>query len=556
MKGLALTKQKKIILLCLGIFAAAILIIVVVMVLGNGGIGAISASGDDVVSEHVSVGLTTPDPNDTSAQLQAILTRTTMLEGVTIGGINVGNMTIAEAQTAIAPAVQEKLDAFALTLTDGENAYPVTAEDLQLSCDVDAVIVAAYELAREDVGYDAVMAEVNSIRTGGRDFPVVLAADEHALSVFVADLAVELDVPATNASVTGGEKGISYTPEQNGVGIDQEALVTQIADALRNGVKTLAVPKKELPPTLTVEMLQTKFVLRGGYTTNFKNSSSNRKFNVRKAAGLVGGTVLAPGAVFSTNDTLGVRTLANGWKNAPAYIAGTHDDQPGGGVCQVSSTLYNAVVLSDLEIVFRRNHSMPVAYVKKGRDATINSIGNIIDFQFRNNTTDNIIIIAYTDGNELSIQIYGVPFATDEYDEIRIRTKQTSHTSYTTEIVEEDPNQDIGYEEILREGQDGYVVLAYKQYYKNGVMVREEELNRSTYKMFTEQKKVGIRATPEPTLEPTTEPTETPTAPPEPPTNPSEPPTNAPEPPTNAPEPPTNSPEPPTNAPESTSPEP
>ncbi len=544
MTRMELTKQKKIILLCVGIFAAALLLIAGVLLLGGGGFGAVNASRDDTPAEHVSVDLATPDPNDVSAKLQAILSRTTMLEGVTIGGINVSNMTIAEAQTAIAPVIQEKLDAFSLTLTDGEAAYPVAAADLQLSCDLESVVVAAYEIVREDTGYDSVMAEVNRIKTSGQDFPVVMMANEDALRVFIADLAVDVDVPATNAGVTGGETGLEYTPEANGVGVDQEALLIQIQEALRNGTQTLAIPKKELPPSLTVEMLKTKYVMRASFTTNFKNSSSNRKFNVRKAAGLVNGTVLKPGAVFSANDTLGVRTLANGWKNAPAYIAGTHDDQPGGGVCQVSSTLYNTVVLSDLEIVFRRNHSMPVAYVKKGRDATINSVGNIIDFQFKNNTTDDIIIVAYTDGNDLTIQIFGVPFATDEYDEIRIRTKQISHTSYTTEIVEEDPNQDVGYEEILREGQDGYVVVAYKQFYKSGNMVREEELNRSTYKMYTEQKKVGIRATPEPTVEPSTEPSASRSAPPS--DTPSDPPSGPPaEPPSSPPADPTPNPNPP-----------
>lgn len=532
MPRLELTKQKKIILLCLGVFAAALLVIMGVLMLGNGA-GIVHATGDNTQTEHISVGLATPDPNDTSAKLSAIVSRTTMLEGVTVGGIPVGNMTIAEAKAAVEAAAQGALNGFSLTLTDGETTYPVTAEELQLVCDTEASVVAAYELLRDETaGYDAVAAEVERIKTSGQDFPLALTCSDDALRVYIADLAVDVDVPAVSAGVTGGETGIVYTPEANGVGVDQEVLFGQMQEAIANGAATLAIPKTELIPALTVEMLQTKYVLRGGFTTNFKNSSSNRKFNVRKAAGLVNGTVLKPDAVFSANDTLGVRTLANGWKNAPAYIAGTHDDQPGGGVCQVSSTLYNAVVLSDLEIVFRRNHSMPVAYVKKGRDATINSIGNVIDFQFKNNTSDDLIIVAYTDGNELTIQIYGVPFANDEYDAIDIRTKQVSHTSYTTEVVEEDPNKDVGYEEILREGQDGYVVVAYKQYLKNGKLVREEELNRSTYKMFTEQKKVGIRATPEPTTAPTSTPTTAPvTDPPAAPTaEPTAVPQNTPEP--------------------------
>lgn len=509
-------QKKKMVIICGAILAAAVLIIVGALILGKSGFsGLLNATAQsERPSEQISVELATPDPNDVSAKLEAILTRTTMLEGTTVAGVDVGNMTIAEAKAAVRPVIDQRIAAFSLSLTLSESSYPVTAEALSLSDNLDAVLVAAYEILRDDIGYDAVSSEANSIRTNGREFPVAITANEDALRVFIADLAVDVDTPATNANVTAGESGIQYTDEVKGYGVDQEALFSAMQTAISEQQTSVAIPMMDLEPALTVEMLKNKYVLRAGYTTSFKNSSSNRKFNVRKAAGLVNGTVLKPGDVFSTNDTLGVRSIKNGWKNAPAYIAGTHEDQPGGGVCQVSSTLYNAVVLSDLEIVFRRNHSMPVAYVVKGRDATINSVGNVIDFQFKNNTADNIIVIAYTDGNTLTIQIFGRAFANDEYDRIDIRTKQVSRISFTQEITE-DATKDVGYEEITREGQDGYVVEAYKQYYKGENLIREEPLNTSTYKMFPEQKIVGTKATPEPTTTPTTPPTTAPTAEPQ-----------------------------------------
>ena len=504
-------QKKKIVIICGAIMAAAVLIIVGALILGKSGFSALlnASAESERPSEHVSVDFATPDPNDVSAKLAAILTRTTMLEGTTVAGVDVGNMTIAEAKAAVRPVIDQRLADFSLSLTLAENSYPVTADALTLADNLDDVLVDAYEILRDDIGYDAVSAEADSIRANGRDFPVAIIADEEALRVYIADLAVDVDTPATNANVTAGESGIQYTDEVNGYGIDQEALFAAMETAIAEQQTTVSIPMTDLEPALTVEMLRDKYVLRAGFTTSFKNSSNNRKFNIRKAAGLVNGTVLKPGDVFSANDTLGVRSSKNGWKNAPAYIAGTHEDQPGGGVCQVSSTMYNAVVLSDLEIVFRRNHSMPVAYVTKGRDATINSVGNMIDFQFKNNTTDNIILVAFTDGNSLTIQVYGLPFANEEYDRIDIRTKQISHISYTQEITE-DPTKDVGYEEVTRDGQDGYVVEAYKQYYKGEALIREELLNTSTYKMYTEQKTVGTKATPEPTAAPTSTPSPVP----------------------------------------------
>ena len=248
----------------------------------------------------------------------------------------------------------------------------------------------------------------------------------------------------------------------------------------------------ELEPTVTKEMLQSKYVKRGqGYTTSFSGSTKNRKYNIRFGAEKINGTILKPGEIFSANETLGKRTRANGWKNAGAYEAGEVVEQPGGGVCQLSSTLYNAVLYADLEIVERRNHSMPVHYVDRGRDATINSVGNIIDFKFKNNTSSDIIIIAYTEGNNLHMEIYGVPFETDEYDEIKIRTKQVSSQSIKT-VYEYLDNMPTSYKKTISKGSKGYTVKTFKDYYLGGTLVKTEELQPiSKYTMFPKKVEVG-----------------------------------------------------------------
>ena len=327
----------------------------------------------------------------------------------------------------------------------------------------------------------------------------------------MAALALEFDQPAQNATFGEIDKEnhtVSVIDAVDGIEINQEALVSTITTALMNGdfSTPIQIPVTETPATLVKEQMS---LISTSAETSFSGSTSNRKYNIRKGADMINGTVLAPGETFSTNAVLGTRTLANGWKMANAYVGGTTEEQAGGGVCQLSSTLYNAVVKADLEIVSRRNHSMPVSYMSKGLDATINSVGNIIDFKFKNNTQTDVIIFAWTSGNTVYFKVYRCQFDTDEYDEIRLSSKKIGTIYPDGEMEEElDPTLPAGSEEIVVERKNGERWQSYKNYYKDGKLVRTEELAVSTYSAFNGKKLVG----PSPT--PTIEPTATPATPP------------------------------------------
>ncbi|MDO4564562.1 MAG: VanW family protein [Clostridia bacterium] len=491
--------------ICTVVVVAAIVICVVL--LSNNFGGGTAAAVTDNTPEPYAVGTASPNPDDHQQQIDAIITRETMLEGTTIAGVDVGNMTKDEAKAALSAVQSELLASYSLLITVGDDSHTMNQENIILTVDIDSAVDEAFSLVRADLGYESVMAEVESIGRGEVNVEVNYVLDETSVRAYVANLAQESDSPAVNATVsTDQETGkIVYTDEASGTGIDQEALVQAILQAENRANVTASIV--ELAPSLTKTMLQEQYVLRASFTTSFKGSSSNRKYNINKGAEMMNGSILRPDEVFSCNDKLGVRTLANGWKLAGAYVQGNVDEQAGGGVCQLSSTLYNAVVLADLEIVFRQNHSMPVSYVDRGRDATINSVGNIIDFKFKNNTSGDLIILCYVSGNNVTFELYGLPLETDEYDEIRIRTERISTTEITEEITE-DPTKEVGYEEITSEGSRGYVYKAYKQYYKNGTMIKEELLNNSTYKMYPLKKIVGTLATPTPSLSPSTSPSD------------------------------------------------
>ncbi len=431
-------------------------------------------------------------------EFEAMANSTTFLEGITVNGVAIGGMTMDEAKTALS-SVETNLNAQReVQLVYDNKLYPLDLTGMPSTINTDAVLTEAYRLGKTG-DYASMKAETEEIKTSGRAFSLTISYDPAALAEGIAAIAAQIDVPAVDAAVTGIDAdthALTIRDESAGQAVDQTALLALITDSMQNGFGTpLQIPIVAVEPLITKTSLQGQFVLRGTMTTDFSSSDSNRKYNVRKGAGLINGTVLLPGETFSANDTLGTRTKSNGWKVAHAYVQGAIEEQYGGGVCQLSSTLYNAVVKADLEVVYRRNHSMPVTYVDKGLDATINSVGNIIDFKFKNNTAGDIIVIAYTTSkNKLVFEIWGLPFDTTEYDEIKFTSSHVSTTEtggdpimMEVPVGTEKPDGSLmvaGEEYVAVSPRKGYVYQSYKKYYLNGELVKTEKVALSTYKAY------------------------------------------------------------------------
>ena len=432
------------------------------------------------------------------AEFQSIVYSDQILQGVTINGVSVGGMTAEQAKNALLPVEQSLTSSRQIQLVYDNKLFPLDLSNMPCTVDTDAVIREACDLVKTAIDYTTLMSLVQDVQTNGRALTLTVSYDLSTLNTAVSQIAAQIDIPAQDAQVTGVDKDthqLTFKNEVVGYVVDQAALINLIADTVKTGSTTpINIPITVTQPTLTAAALQGQFVLRASATTDFSTSTSERKYNVRKGAGLINGSVLKPGETFSTNDTLGVRSTGNGWKMANAYESGAVVPQAGGGVCQLSTTLYNAVVKGDLEIVYRRNHSMPVHYIKEGLDATINSVGNIIDFQFKNNTASDIVIIGYTSGNKLTFEVWGVPFATSEYDEIKLTSALVSTQENAGEPVQMEVP--VGTEKadgsLMVAGETyvavtprkGYVYQSYKNFYLAGTLVRKEKLAVSTYKAF------------------------------------------------------------------------
>lgn len=251
------------------------------------------------------------------------------------------------------------------------------------------------------------------------------------------------------------------------------------------GTKTpsLQAPMKVVEPQQTVQMLQVQGVIRkiSDFSTFYPPSPSSalssegRVHNVRSTAASIQDVLLKPGDVFDYAPYVEQTEKTCGYKEAPVIINGKLVPGVGGGICQVSSTLYNAVLRAGLEIVERRNHSLPVSYVPLGQDATFAS--GYINFKFRNNTEHYLLIRTATDDRGMSVKLFGQtpPDITYEVESKTVETLQPP-AKYVL-----NPSLPNGKKEVLSKGKPGYIVETYRIKKQNGAVISTEKISRDTY---------------------------------------------------------------------------
>ena len=280
-----------------------------------------------------------------------------------------------------------------------------------------------------------------------------------------------------NASYEIVGYAVAYTPEIPGVTIDDET-AQSILEAHRAEGEEFSVPVRLNEPEITVEGLEDElFGTRlSTYTTRFNTGDVGRSKNVALAAEKINGTVLAAGATFSYNEIVGERTSEQGFQIAKVYSGGKAVDGIGGGICQVSTTLYNAVLYANLEVVSRRNHQLPVSYVPLGQDATV--VYGSTDFKFRNSQKTPIKITSSTYQGELTVSIYGAK------PEKKVEVTLTNHTVSTIPYKTEkktDASLPYGTTRTEQSGKVGYRVETYMKVTEDGAVVKDGRITVSTY---------------------------------------------------------------------------
>lgn len=282
-------------------------------------------------------------------------------------------------------------------------------------------------------------------------------------------------------------------------GIDFAISMEEAKKILEENKEEYIIPLKITHPEITTDKIGSEGFpdLLAEFSTNYNPGAKDRTTNLRLASNKINNTVVLPGETFSYNKVVGKRTTEAGYKEAPSYAGGKVVNDIGGGICQITSTLYNAVVLANLDIVSRSNHQFVPSYVKAGRDATV--VYGAIDFKFKNTRKYPIKIKSTVSGGVARVQIYGMKEET-EY-EVKIETKITGSIPMKT-VYEDDPTLEKGKEKVEQKGHNGTYSEAYKVVYLNGKVVSRTLLSKDKYNQMSTIIKRGTKGVEAPPVEP------------------------------------------------------
>ncbi len=437
------------------------------------------------------------EAQDKRQQEDLVLEANTIYEGVSINGVALSGMTKEEAVSAVEANLG--LSQHILTLTHEGQSFPV---ELLTGADLSDVVDQAYRVGREGTREEN-LAAIEKLKAEPVNFTVEPGYSLPDMTQVLASICSAVETAPVNATVTGfNVKDASFTYEEgkNGLAVDTEATLAAAKAAVETGnlddnaAIVVKIVVKETPPQMDKATLKERFKKLASFTTK-TTSNSNRNTNIRLCAEAISGTVVKQGEEFSVNGITGARTAAKGYKDATVIKNGVYIQEPGGGVCQVSSTLFNAVVRAGFDITERHNHTIVSSYVPIGEDAAIDYPHK--DFKFVNNSAGPVAVVMSFDesGKKLKATVYGIPIL-----EEGVTLDLESEITETLEIPEpkytQDPSLSYGEEVVVTEGLEGKKVTTYLITKKDGKQTGKEVLHKSSYPKRTPVIAVNSAATP------------------------------------------------------------
>lgn len=416
----------------------------------------------------------------------------TLPNGIYVGEYHLGGMTEEEAGAKIEKLVDEMENQKITLIVDGQSVE-TTARELGFHWSNPEAVAQA---ASAWQGGNLIKRYLNKkdIEQNHVIIPLETALDENQVAAFVAQKCAEAVAEPQNASIVRENGAFVITPSVTGKAVDTGATKQALDAALAQGLKepvTVNAVVTEVKPAITTEDLSTIQDVLGTFSTSFASSGASRSTNLKVGSSKINGHVLMPGETLSGYECMHPFTVANGYATAAAYENGQVVDSVGGGVCQIATTLYNAVLRAELEVAQRQNHSMAVSYVKPSEDAAI--AGTYKDIKFTNNYSTPIYIEGYTSGKTLTFTIYGKETRpAGRTFEFVSETLSVTDPGAPKEVV--DPTMAPGSRKQVQSAHRGIKSRLWKIVYVNGVEQSREILHTDTYNPSKAIVKVGPAA--------------------------------------------------------------
>ena len=393
--------------------------------------------------------------------------------GTSVAGVDASGM----SKDTLRSVLQKKADQ-TITVGFASQEKKITFADAGMAFNIDKAVTEAWNYGHS---YNVLLAAYERYFSAHRNDQktVDVKYQQDKWRTFVAKIRKTTDVVPQNAKIVMGGAGIPVViAEKSGAAVDEKQIKSDLEDAFNGGNNTIVLDVHEIIPVLTKEKVESWTLNKklAGFSTSYSSSSGPRKNNIAAAAKRISGQLLMPGQVFSFNKTVGRRTVEGGFQEAPVYVNGKVDKGVGGGICQVSTTLYNAVLLSGLKIVERHNHSMLVHYVPPGRDATVDY--GTRDLKFSNPYKTPIYVYLSANGSRLSAAVFGAGDG-HSYDIVSTTTSTKPFDVITKHVKSKADMQP------KQSGMNGATAVAYRYVYENGQLIRKENLGVSAYKSLS-----------------------------------------------------------------------
>lgn len=412
--------------------------------------------------------------------------------GIYIDGIAVGGQQPQAIRATSAQAGAGNDPALNIRLRIDEVEYQFNNQNIPYSKNLEDVMEEAWSIGRQGslalvnsfyTPFETRWQHVRHTQQNGAYFHTEVSYDRGEILSMAQSIAAQINREPINAVVSSFDfstKKFSVTQDVKGRLIAPETIAQTLIQALdqRDYNASLTLATTTLLPRVSSVDLNNRFTILSHFQTK-TTSDQDRNNNIALAAQAINNRTLMPGETFSFNETTGQRTLDKGYRGAPAIQGGVLIDDVGGGVCQVSSTLFYAAAASGMNIVERSPHAWPVSYMDKGLDATVNWPN--LDFKFKNDKDTPVFIIASYENRKLTIEVYGMQ--NEPGESIRLETELIATMQPPREpMMQQNLSLPFGTQKELKQARTGYVVDTYRVYLRNGSELRREKLFSSRYK--------------------------------------------------------------------------
>lgn len=409
----------------------------------------------------------------------ALLVSDKIFYGVKVEDTPLGGLSTAEAAERLENDYRRDLNHQPLIqLKYKDQTFSISAEELDFTVDFTETTRKAYQIGRGDSLvqnlYDRVITSHKGIV-----IPYQTHFDETKLNAAIAAISQQTISPKQNARLDISQNQIKIIPETIGTKLN----IDELTATLKSRIEHMQLPvKADLPlmtdkPTVSAADLEGIDTVLSTYSSSFNAQNINRSENIRIAAASINHLLLRPEKTISFNDIVGPRIVEAGFKEAPVIVEGKVVPDIGGGVCQVSSTLYNAILLADMQPVERTPHFHPLGYVPIGLDATV--ADNLIDFKFKNTLPNPAYITTTIQNGSITVAILGHKSDLGDY-----KINVVSHIDNTIApkvVIQYDDTLPAGKRIISDEGLTGYIVSSYRVKTKNGQEISRELLYTDEY---------------------------------------------------------------------------